>query len=194
MPRIEVAVTPADGQVDVHNVGRPAVLAAFGDKFGKTAPTTYSELAWLAHRTLARDEPLEAWLESLDELTADPRALARAKREVQGRRNPVERLEAMTAAELVELVEADGTPPPFEQLLVEVRAQLEADRVEAERFRAALEARARIDSLSDAELEQLPEGELDRLRELAESVPDGGGDELEPVPTTPAPATAGAIG
>jgi hypothetical protein len=72
MPRIDVALVYRDGRREVVTVGRPADLIAFADKFEKTAPSepyAIRELAWLAHRALKVEQPLDEWVEELDERT-----------------------------------------------------------------------------------------------------------------------------
>lgn len=201
MPRILVAVTPAGGSVDVVNVGRPGVLVAFGDKFGRSSPNGYGDLAWLAHRAIVgKDGPeLDEWLEGLDELTADPGEIARGRRAIADELNPAERLEYMTATELValagETVDVDGVgQSALEHLVGEAAAQLEADRVERERLEAGVLASQRLAGMSDRELEAMPTDELRALRELAEHAAGVEAGAAEAVPTIPTPAITGGAG
>lgn len=79
MPRIDVAVRFADGREEVVQVGRPADLIAFADQFGHIAPEppyAIRELAWLTHRALRIQEPLEQWVDSLDDISAGDDAVA----------------------------------------------------------------------------------------------------------------------
>lgn len=74
MPRIDIALVYTDGRREVVKVGRPADLIAFADKYDRIAPSepyAVAELAWLAHRALKVELPLDEWVESLDELTSD---------------------------------------------------------------------------------------------------------------------------
>jgi len=91
MPRLDVALRYADGRKEVVTVGRPADLIAFADEFDKIAPSgpkAIREVAWLTHRALKTDVPLEEWLEELDELTADDDAIASLRAELEGGVDP----------------------------------------------------------------------------------------------------------
>lgn len=186
MPRILVAVTRRDGDVDVVNVGRPAALVAFGDEKGKTAPDNYGDFAWLAHRALGIDQPLGEWLDTLEDLDASDSAVAAAERKVRERLEPHELLESLRAAELVELFRTGQLGDLVEQAddrLAELRREAERDE-QADEHNAEVDqakARKRLDGLTEAELEAMPRDELDQLHRAAGL----------PVPTTAAPATAG---
>ena len=70
--RVDIALVYRDGRKEVVSVGRPADLIAFADEFDKLAPSepyAMREAAWLAHRALRLDEPLDEWVETLDDLT-----------------------------------------------------------------------------------------------------------------------------
>lgn len=90
MPRIDVALVYADGRKEVVTVGRPADLIAFADKFQKTAPSepyAIRELAWLAHRALHVEQPLDEWVETLDELTGQDEVVAEVRAELAAAEN-----------------------------------------------------------------------------------------------------------
>lgn len=94
MPKLEVALATVDGTRQIVNIGRPAVLIAFADEFGKAmpglsdpridgdenvsvglSPTVWREYAWCTHRALGIEQPLDEWVETLDELTANDDAV-----------------------------------------------------------------------------------------------------------------------
>lgn len=175
MPRIIVAVTDRDGEPQLVNIGRPAALVAFADKYGKNVPEAYPEVAWLTHRALSIDTPLDEWLETLEDLTANDAEVERVDRELAGRQTPLEQLAKLSGEATLELVDAvvasigeaglrPEDEPKLPQLVVDARAELE------ERTQAALEQ-----AEADAELE----------RQAAQA------PAAEPVPTMPAPVTSG---
>lgn len=85
MPRIDVALVFRDGRREVVTVGRPSDLIAFADNFDKIAPSephAVRELVWLAHRALRIDEPLDTWVESLDDITSDEEQVAEIRAEL----------------------------------------------------------------------------------------------------------------
>jgi hypothetical protein len=87
MPRIDIALVYVDGRKEVVSVGRPADLIAFADKFDKLAPSephAIRELAWLAHRALRVEQPLDQWVETLDELTGEDDVVAAMRAELDG--------------------------------------------------------------------------------------------------------------
>jgi hypothetical protein len=85
MPRLEVAVISRDGSAKVVNVARPATLVAFSDKHpGKAMPETYPEVAFTVHHALEISEPLDEWLQSLEDISAQPEDVALAKRILAG--------------------------------------------------------------------------------------------------------------
>lgn len=162
------AVVERDDVAEVVNVGRPAALVAFGDKFGKMSPETFREVAWLTYRAtvgpVTNDAALDEWLEALDELTMNDDEVQRVRAKLAGQLGPVELLTAATAAELLELAatpptasSATGPTSKLDELLADARAEL--DRLAAE--------------------------QLERERQAAEAEP------VPPVPTTPTPATTG---
>jgi hypothetical protein len=88
MPRIDVALVYSDGRKEVVSVGRPADLIAFADNFDKAAPSEpygIRELAWLAHRALKVEQPLDDWVETLDDLVGDDDAVQAIRDELAGR-------------------------------------------------------------------------------------------------------------
>lgn len=189
MPRIMVAVE-RDGVVEVKNIGRPASLVAFGDKFKKSAPTSYDEIAWLAHRTFAPERPFQEWLDELDELTANEEVVAAAQRAQADAMTPAERLDAMTAAELVELGDVDEGRG-LAKLLTEARDELAKRKAADDGKAEAIAARVFLETMSDTEREAIPRDELERLQRLAATAPPSGDVS---VPTTPPPVTAGVDG
>lgn len=109
--RLDIAVVYSDGRRGVVTVGRPADLIAFAEKFdkiGPDGPQAVREIAWLAHRALKIELPLEAWLDTLDELTADPKLVAKVRAEVDkaGETDPT--TEASKAARPTRI--ASGSP------------------------------------------------------------------------------------
>lgn len=198
MPRILAVVEKRDGGLELVNIGRPAALVAFAEKFGKMAPEDYPEVAWLAHRALDVDVELEEWLETLEDLDAGDR-VAEVELQLRGRLEPPELLEALSAAEVVELGDTPSEHEPgrskLDELLDSVARTLQRRADEAERDAAAAMHNAELDrekrtraadrlgALTEAELEAMPADDLDRLKREA-------GVSVE-VPTTPAPAPVG---
>jgi hypothetical protein len=93
MPRMEIALVYTDGRKEVVSVGRPADLIAFADEFEKLAPTepyAVRELAWLAHRALKVEQPLDEWVEGLDELTGADDEIAAMRAELAQADPPAE--------------------------------------------------------------------------------------------------------
>lgn len=192
MPRITVVVE-RDGAATVENIGRPSGLVAFGDKWGKSAPTTYGEVAWLAHRVLAAEVPFQEWLDSLDELTANDDVVERVQRELHAQLSPAERLEAMSAAEFVELARASGGAGHELLALVAAAGDELARRAEhVDEQAEAIAARVFLDTASEADLEVMGAPELERLRTLAAKAPEAAVAAL--TPTTRPPVTAGGGG
>lgn len=207
MPRIEVAIRLRDeAQAEVHNIGRPAALVAFGDQFGKMSPNDYAEFAWLAHRAIVgKDGPsLDEWLETLDDLTAGPE-VEQIKRELRGDLSPAELLDHAGVELLLELaneivdvpdgVVVDGgvdACSKLQLLVVQAERELEERRQKELDVQRAIEAALQLSQLEPAELEAMDPDEVKRLRELASQAPAGVVDALnERHPTTPAPATGG---
>lgn len=84
MPVFNILVVPDDGEPVIVNAGRPACLMAFEEEFQHSTPEDYTETAWLAHRALKIETPLKEWIETLDELTANPVDIEKAKARKQG--------------------------------------------------------------------------------------------------------------
>ena len=85
--RLDIAVVYDDGRREVVTVGRPADLIAFAeqfDKLGPAGPQAVREIAWLTHRALRVEQPLDAWIETLDDITADPEEVAKLRDELGG--------------------------------------------------------------------------------------------------------------
>lgn len=83
--RLDIAVVYTDGRKEVVTVGRPADLIAFAeefDKLGPQGPKAVSEIAWLTHRALRVPEPLDAWIDTLDDITADPDTVAEVRKQL----------------------------------------------------------------------------------------------------------------
>lgn len=107
--RLDVALVYTDGRKEVVTVGRPADLIAFADQFDKLAPDgphAIREITWLTHRTLRSSVPLEQWIESLEDITADRDAVAEMRQEL-GAPDPTDAAAAeptpiVRGAELVE--------------------------------------------------------------------------------------------
>jgi len=86
MPALDVAVRYVDGRKEVVRVGRPADLIAFADKFGHIAPEppyAIRELVWLVHRALKIDSPLEAFVDTLEDVSSSDEALAELRVELE---------------------------------------------------------------------------------------------------------------
>jgi len=86
MPALDVAVRYVDGRKEVVRVGRPADLIAFADKFGHIAPEppyAIRELVWLVHRALKIDAPLEAFVDTLEDVSSSDEALAELRVELE---------------------------------------------------------------------------------------------------------------
>jgi len=85
MPRIDVGLVYLDGHKQVVTVGRPADLIAFADTFEKVAPSephVIREAAWLAHYALRIEQPLDEWVQTLDDITTDDDAVAAIRAEL----------------------------------------------------------------------------------------------------------------
>lgn len=85
MARIEVALVYTDGRKEVVNTGRPADLIAFADTFEKLAPSepyAVRELAWLAHRALKVEQPLDEWIDTLDDISSSDEVIAEVRAEL----------------------------------------------------------------------------------------------------------------
>lgn len=131
MPRVLVAVAESDGELKLHNAGKPAAMVAFADRYNHMAPDGYDELAWLTWRSLTGgeggDDAFREWLEGLDELTASVDVLEQLRRKQLGELSACDRLEAMTAAELVELASSDSSEGhDLDKLIAEAALELEA--------------------------------------------------------------------
>jgi len=87
MPRIDVGLVYDDGRKQVVSVGRPADLIAFADTFDKLAPSephVIREAAWLAHHALGVEQPLDQWVQTLEDITTDEDAVAEIRAELEG--------------------------------------------------------------------------------------------------------------
>ena len=113
MPRLEVAVITRDGDALVVNAARPASLVAFSDAHeGKSMPETFREIAWIVHRALDVEQPLDEWLATLEDVSAMPEDVAVAKRILAGD----EAARAYVLGELDELPDPTPTDPALAQL------------------------------------------------------------------------------
>lgn len=86
MPRIEIALVYSDGRKEVVTAGRPVDLIAFADEFGKSAPSEphlVREAAWLAHRAKRVEQPLDSWIDELDDISANPDTVAEVQAELE---------------------------------------------------------------------------------------------------------------
>jgi len=75
MPSFPIAVTYADGQTEVLEAGRPAILIAFADTFRKQfpdadGPDMMRELAWLGWKASGVGRSFEEWIETVADLSA----------------------------------------------------------------------------------------------------------------------------
>jgi uncharacterized protein (UPF0147 family) len=85
MARLEVAVIDREGDAMVVNAARPLTLVAFEDAHeGKSMPQTVREVAWMVHHALAIEQPLDEWLATLEDVSADPDVVALARRIIDG--------------------------------------------------------------------------------------------------------------
>ena len=65
----------------VINPNKPAVMLVFEQEFGKDAPTTYSELYWVAWHALGRPGgTLDAWIDTVEDLDRFEMELGKAYR------------------------------------------------------------------------------------------------------------------
>ena len=71
MPRIEVLLTYDDGKEVIVNAGVPKALISFHDEHGHDNPESFREVAWLVHKAIGADDPLDTFIDSLWELTTD---------------------------------------------------------------------------------------------------------------------------
>ncbi|HEY3020270.1 MAG TPA: hypothetical protein VGJ32_08760 [Solirubrobacteraceae bacterium] len=85
MPRLEVAVISRDGEATIVNASRPATLVAFEDAHeGKMMPETIREIAWVVHHALGIEQPLDEWLPTLEDVSAQAEDVALARRIIAG--------------------------------------------------------------------------------------------------------------
>ncbi|HEY7621687.1 MAG TPA: hypothetical protein VH834_18045 [Solirubrobacteraceae bacterium] len=76
-----MAVIDRDGNAMIVNASRPASLVAFEDAHeGKVMPETIREIAFVVHHALGIEQPLDDWLGTLEEISADPDDVALARR------------------------------------------------------------------------------------------------------------------
>jgi hypothetical protein len=112
MARLEVAVIDRDGSAMVINAARPLTLVAFEDAHdGKSMPQTVREVAWMVHHALAIEQPLDEWLATLEDVSADPDTVALARRIIDGDEHAKRQAigeEPMPPAE----EDGDERPPP----------------------------------------------------------------------------------
>jgi hypothetical protein len=85
MARLEVAVIDRDGDAMVVNAARPLTLVAFEDAHdGRSQPSNVREVAWMVHHALGITEPLDEWLATLEDVSADPDVVGLARRIIDG--------------------------------------------------------------------------------------------------------------
>ena len=85
MPRLDVAVLSREGKAQIVNAARPASLVAFSDAHdGKIMPESPREIAWVVHHALGITEPLAEWLNTLEDISAMPRDVRRARKIMAG--------------------------------------------------------------------------------------------------------------
>jgi len=95
MPLVEIALR-VSGEWRIIAAGRPADMIAFEDEFGIPGPDPESgkmwrQVSWLAHRLSAPEVPFAEWVESVEDIAADPDGLATARAaiaEAEGRPLP----------------------------------------------------------------------------------------------------------
>jgi hypothetical protein len=116
MPRLEVAVISRDGGARVVNAARPATLVAFSDAHdGKLMPETHREIAWVVHHALDVAEPLDVWLDSLEDVSAIDEDVKLAKRIIAG--DEEAREVALGLRERpAEEEDAEASDPPLEEV------------------------------------------------------------------------------
>jgi hypothetical protein len=69
----------------VVNAARPATLVAFEDAHeGKMMPETIREIAWVVHHALGVEQPLDEWLATLEDVSAQAEDVALARRIIGG--------------------------------------------------------------------------------------------------------------
>ena len=121
MPRLEVAIVDRDGAARVVNAARPATLVAFEDEHeGKMMPETIREIAWVVHHALGVEQPLDEWLATLEDVSAQADDVGRAKRIIGGDERA--RQEALGELPIADEEEAGPARPPPDDPAV---AQLE---------------------------------------------------------------------
>ena len=92
MPRLEVAVIGRDGTALIVNAARPGSLVAFSDAHeGKEMPETPREVAWLVHHALGEERPLEEWLATLEDLSAQNADVRLARKIIRGDPEAIDR-------------------------------------------------------------------------------------------------------
>jgi hypothetical protein len=108
MPRLYVAVLGRDGSAEIINAGRPGSLVAFSDAHdGKVVPESTREIAWLVHHALGIAEPLDKWLDGLEDVSVQPEDLEVARKVQAGELD----LRAYLDAELKGEAASDPTTP-----------------------------------------------------------------------------------
>lgn len=120
--RLYVALLRRDGTAEIVNASRPASLVAFSDAHdGKDAPDTAREMAWLVHHALGVDEELDAWLETIEDLSPDPDDLALARKIQAGEITLAEVLERESGVggKVAELLGRNGDVPASDPTSVE---------------------------------------------------------------------------
>src|SRR5262245_32346288 len=116
MPRLDVAVIHRDGSAEIVNAARPATLVAFSDAHdGKLMPETMREIAWVVHRARAIEEPLEEWLETLEDVSADDEDVRLARRIIRGDEAARDRYLGIEAEDAESDPLEDPTEPTIEE-------------------------------------------------------------------------------
>ena len=115
MARLEVAVIDRDGGAMVVNAARPLTLVAFEDAHdGRSQPNNVREVAWMVHHALGIEEPLDEWLATLEDVSADPEVVGLARRikdgDEEARRQALGEVPMPPAASQDE--DGDQRPPP----------------------------------------------------------------------------------
>jgi hypothetical protein len=112
--RLDVAVIDRQGDALVVNAARPLTLVAFEDAHeGKTQPETVREVAWMVHHALGIAQPLDEWLATLEDVSADPDTVALARRIIDGdERARREAIGELPPAAAEPEQEEDNTRPP----------------------------------------------------------------------------------
>ncbi len=68
--RAKMIVTMDDGSVHEFNPNRPRLLLDMEKRWGVQTPERHEHVVWLAHHALKVDEPLDEWVDGVEDIVA----------------------------------------------------------------------------------------------------------------------------